>query len=70
MIYNFLNVISISSNQNRVAVKQVGLLSLMDGTFMVSDLLNSYQSTRVFGTGHHSLPLGGFGGIFNLVVSQ
>ena len=26
---------------------------------MVSDLLNSYQSTRVFGTGHHSLPLGG-----------
>ena len=37
---------------------------------MVSDLLNSYQSTRVFGTGHHSLPLGGFRGIFNLVVSQ
>ena len=30
---------------------------------MISDLLNSYQSTRVFGTGHHSLPFGGFGGI-------
>ena len=57
MICNLLNVISISSNQDRVAGKQVGLSSLMG--LWVSDLLNSYQSTRVFRTGYHSLPLGG-----------
>ena len=30
MIYNLLNIINISSNQDRVAGKQVGLLSLME----------------------------------------
>ena len=63
MICNLLNVISISSNhQDRVAGKQVGLLSLMG--LWVSDLLNSYQSTQVFRTGHYSLPLEGVAGIW------
>ena len=63
MICNLLNVISISSNhQDRVAGKQVDLLSLMG--LWVSDLLNSYQSTQVFRTGHYSLLLEGVAGIW------
>ena len=66
MIYNLLNVTSISNNQDRVAGKQVGLSSLMG--LWVSELLNSYQSTQVFRTGYHSLPLGGGEGVARIWI--